>query len=43
MNGFYQYQAALPYTYSYSATVTDVSITFSNTEWASFVTQGPRV
>ena len=43
MNGFYQYQAALPYTYSYSATVTDVSITFSSTEWANFVTQGPRV
>jgi subtilisin family serine protease len=42
MNGFYEYQAPLPYTYSYSATVTDVSITFSNTEWASFVTQGPR-
>ncbi|MDY0064541.1 MAG: S8 family serine peptidase [Bacilli bacterium] len=43
MNGFYEYQAPLPYTYSYSATVTDVSITFSDIEWASFVTQGPRV
>jgi len=42
MNGFYEYQAPLPYTYSYSATVTDVSITFSSAEWASFVTQGPR-
>ncbi len=43
MNGIYQYQAALPYTYSYSATVTNVSITFSDVEWASYVTQGPRV
>ena len=42
MNGFYEYQAPLPYTYSYSATVTDISITFSSAEWASFVTQGPR-
>lgn len=43
MNGFYEYRAPLPYTYSYSATVTDVSITFSDIEWANFVTQGPRV
>ena len=42
MNGFYEYQAPLPYTYSYSATVTDISITFSSAEWASYVTQGPR-
>lgn len=42
MNGFYQHQAALPYTYSYSAIVSNISITFSDLEWASFVTQGPR-
>lgn len=43
MNGYYNHQASQPITYSYSATVTNIEITFSDSEWLNFVTEGPRI